>query len=98
MANTNYHFFESAYYNLSGENSEIKFNLDLKFGGLDYALVTANDKLLEYNLDYVLVTNAKTGECICEVRDEDKEEKDDIYDPFDEMGFNPYLGDYDYDC
>ena len=37
-------------------------------------------------------------ETLCEIAEEDEDE-DEIPDDYDdEMGFNPYLGCYDYDC
>ena len=37
-------------------------------------------------------------ETLCEIADEDEDE-DEIYDDYnDELGFNPYMGCYDFDC
>lgn len=47
------------------------------------------------------ILDARTGEVIATITTDENDEDDDdcrCYNPYEEMGFNPYLGDYDYDC
>ena len=43
----------------------------------------------EYEEDLVIV---------CEIAEEDEDEDEIAYDYNDELGFNPYMGCYDFDC
>lgn len=45
------------------------------------------------------IVDAETGEVVAIITREDEDVEEDYYEPdYDECGFNPYMGCYDYDC
>lgn len=44
------------------------------------------------------IVDAETGEVLLHFEDEERDPDDWDEDPWDEMGYNPYTGGYDWDC
>lgn len=45
------------------------------------------------------IVDAETGEIVAIIEREETDELDDYYEPdYDECGYNPYMGCYDFDC
>lgn len=72
--------------------------------GKGYTLKEAADFIstnIENSLSIVSadIIDTETGEIVATVTREDEDIEEDYYEPdYDECGFNPYMGCYDYDC
>lgn len=93
----NIHFHSIGAYTLCGTGFDKKVEYTYNHIGFDDVLGRAHDLILNERFSTVDIVDANTGEVIATLDTDEYDEEDD-YDPFDEMGFNPYLGDYDYDC
>ena len=51
----------------------------------------------DFAINECAICDAKTGEVVATITREDDTDED-YFDDFDECGFNPYMGCYDYDC
>lgn len=74
------------------------------FNGYEKKLFKSLDEAVGYICDNFVEGNTETWEIIDLDTDEvimtfeDEEDSSDYEDDVDETGFNPYLGDYDFDC
>lgn len=66
------------------------------FKSLDEAVSYISDNFIEGNTETWEIIDLDTDEVIMTF--EDEENSSDYEDDVDETGFNPYIGDYDFDC
>lgn len=67
-----------------------------KFVSLDDATNYVEDRWCEGDHDTATICSGETGEVLMEF--EDDFDEDDYEPDYDECGFNPYMGCYDFDC
>lgn len=99
----NVHFYTSGAYNLHATGCGKELDYTDKHCSLDMALARAQRFIEEEDFLSVDVVDANTGELIatlCAGEDRFTEDllDDVICNPYEEMGYNPYLGCYDWDC
>lgn len=100
----NIHFHSIGAYTLCGTGFDKKVEYTYNHIGFDDVLSRAQDLILNERFSTVDIVDANTGEVIATLDTDEYDEEDncdssfDFFAQFDEMGFNPYLGDYDYDC
>lgn len=66
------------------------------FKSLDEAVNYISDNFVEGNTETWEIIDLDTDKVIMTF--EDEEESFNLEDDVDEIGFNPYIGDYDFDC
>ena len=79
-------------------NDEFELKID---DSLDNIVCKIEWAFREYDFTKAEVIDSKTGELLVTVDDDnfsDEEEDEDFEPDYDECGFNPYMGCYDYDC
>lgn len=64
------------------------------------AVNIGKDLVGRHGFDSAIVLDASNGEVVAKVFPEEEEEEDDsnLYDRYWELGYNPYMGECDYDC
>lgn len=100
-----FEFCDKMYFSGHSQSENIEINVPAQPYTLDEAIEKAQYLIETYHLDEVCACLDSTGEVVFIARAEDDEEMDDnclYYDEpddwMDEVGFNPYIGGYDYDC
>jgi hypothetical protein len=97
MCNLTFTLHDSYTLRCETENLE-GFEKHLSHMYLHDALEAAEEFLYRHELPYVEVVTS-IGFVVAKLTpDEEEEEESDNYGDYDECGFNPYLGAYDFDC
>lgn len=96
----NVHFHAIGDYNLYAIGNNKTLDYSRKHCSLDDMFSYAERLIIAEDFDNVDVLDGATGELIATVTSDSEDclELDDIFNPYEEMGFNPYSGCYDYDC
>lgn len=105
---------EATVYETNGDSWSYNFRFSTVQEALEWAEFQIDVRPINFEIAKIYITDAETGELIAEctsesgptaVEDWDDEPNYDEYDSGEdyddadlEMGFNPYLGCYDYDC
>lgn len=93
-------FLGTSRYYICATTELYKVETPIEIMSLDTALGIAKDLVLHHDFAHANIIDGDTGVVFAEVdREEEEEDIDpDVFDRYWELDYNPYTGEYDYDC